>query len=157
MTSSFKFGNATESATREIKTYDLGVVENYALTSDEPTVVVLKNTTTPIDAEEILSFRCRDMGKVNTNLNIQYPGVVQSGIQYQAQLEAVLSTQDAETNFRVDEPIVVSLSIRHPKSGNITEANVVTLVERLLSAMMKDDGSWRINDLMRSALRPTAN
>lgn len=157
VTTSAGYSNRATSDTRAIVTYNLGVTNNYALRRDEPTEVVLVNTTTPVDVEEILTYRCKDMSRINTALNIQYPSPVSAGIQYQVAIETTFSTVNSDTGARVDEPIVAQLTVRHPKSGNITDTQVAEVVSRLLSAAMKDNGDWRFNDLMRSALKPTEN
>lgn len=157
MTTTFGFSNTTTSQSRSTTLCDPGVLENYALVLDEPTECRLINTTAPVDREEILSYRAKDMSKINTNLNIQNPSPVAGGIQYQVQLEALLTTEDAETGFRVDEPIVVQISVRHPKSGNITPYHVSEMIQRAISLMMVDSGAWRIKELMRSSLKPTTD
>lgn len=156
--SSFGFTNTTPSSTRVVNTYDLGLLDNYALTADEPTECMLKNTTTPLDVEETVAFRCKNIDRVNTTLISQYPSKVRTGIQYQVQLEAMLSTTDStNADFRVDEPIVAQITVRHQKSGNITAAHVEQLLGRAISALMKNSGAYRVNDMMRSALKPTQN
>jgi hypothetical protein len=126
--------------------------------SDTANDAVLNNKTAPIDAQEIISFRTRDLPKVNHSLNIQNPGKVTSGVQYSVQVEETLvTTDDADTSFRIDEPIVVSVSVRHPKSGNITGSIVASAVERAISSLKMADGTWRFDDLMRSAERPIAD
>jgi hypothetical protein len=108
--------------------------------------------------EEIIWFKSRSIPKVDSDLNIQYPGPVKGGIQYWVTTEDTLSTTDSEdAAFRVDEPIVAQLNIRHPKSGNITADLVGQVVTRLISACRRADGSWRFDDLMRSAERPVTD
>lgn len=155
-TSSFKFTNVTDS-TVTVTPKKLGDVTNYAVQSNDANSVVLNNKTAPIDSEEILTYRSRDIQKVNTDLNIQYPSPVKSGIQYQVMIEDTLCTEDATANFRVDEPIVAQLTIRHPKSGNITSDIVAQVVTRLISACRTDAGTWRFTDLMRGAERPISD
>jgi hypothetical protein len=157
MQTSFGFTNTTTSSTRSTTLCDPGVLENYALVLDEPTECRLVNTTAAVDREEVLSYRAKDMNKINTNLNIQNPSPVAGGIQYQVQLEAILTTEDATTGFRVDEPIVVQISVRHPKSGNITPYHVSEMIQRAVSLMQTDTGAWRIKELMRSSLKPTTD
>jgi hypothetical protein len=155
-TSAFGFTNVTDGA--DITPKKLGLVSNYAVTSDTANEVGLNNKTAPIDVQEVISIRSRSIPAVNHNLNIQYPSPVKSGIQYTIQEEATLSTTDsADSSFRVDEPIVVTLGIRHPKSGNIDNAKVATVVMRALSACMRADGTWRFDDFMRSAERPVVD
>jgi hypothetical protein len=141
-----------------ISPFALGLTSNYALSAEDANNAVLNNKTAPVDAEEIITFRSRPIAEVRTGLNIQYPSKVKSGIQYQAQVEAVLTTTDTDDpTFRVDEPIVVLLTVRHARSGNITGALIAELKRRLDGALMKSDGTWRFDDLMRGAERPVVD
>lgn len=153
-TSSFGFTNTSDS-TNKITTKSLDIVGNYAVQTDDANVAVLNNKTAPVDLEEIITYRSKDIAYVDTRLNIQYPSPVRKGIQYQVMVEDTLSTTDsADASFRVDDPICAQLTIRHPKSGTITNAQVGAVVTRLISACMRADGTWRFDDLMRSAERP---
>jgi hypothetical protein len=153
----FGFTN-TEDATSSVTPRKLKLTTNYALVDADANNAVLNNKTAPIDAEELITFRSRNIGQVNTDLNIQNPSKVKSGVQYQIQVEDVLTTTDTDDSaFRVDEPIVALLTIRHPRSGNITNGHVTTVVNRLLSCLVREDGTWRFDDLMRGAERPVAD
>lgn len=152
--SSFGFSNTTAS-THDITPKVLGVTTNYSVVTDDADETVLSNKTAPVDQEEIISYRSRVLQRVDTDLNNQYPSPVKGGIQYQVVLQDMLSTTDsANAAFRVDEPIVAQLTIRHPRSGNITNSHIATVVTRLISACLRSDGTWRFDDLMRSAERP---
>jgi len=156
-TSQFGFTNTT-AGSHDVTQVALGLTTNYAVSTESADVAVLNNKTAPIDTEEIVTFRSRDIQQVNTNLNIQFPSPVRKGIQYQVMVEDTLSTTDSvDADFRVDEPIVAQLTIRHPKSGNITNALVGQVFTRLISAVMKSDGTWRFEDLMRQAERPVVD
>lgn len=155
--SAFGFTNTT-AGSNTVTPLALGLTTNYAVKTDKSDEAALNNKTAPIDIEEIVTYRSRDIATVNTSLNIQYPSPVKSGIQYQVQVEDTLSTTDtADADFRVDEPIVMSLTVRHPKSGNISNTQVGTVFLRLISSLMKTDGTWRFDDLMRSAERPVSD
>jgi hypothetical protein len=136
----------------------LGLTENYSLISDQADVAILNNKTAPVDQEEIISFRSRNITNVNSSLNIQYPSPVKGGIEYSIKIEDTLNTMDSDdANFRVDEPIICTIAFRHPKSGNIGSQQVATVFLRAISALMKADGTWRFDDLMRSAERPVVD
>jgi hypothetical protein len=155
--SAFSFTNTT-AGSNTLTPPALGLTSNYALAAEDAQQAVLNNKTAPIDAEEILTFRSRDIAQVNTSLNIQYPSPVKSGIQYQVQAEAVLTTTDtADASFRVDEPVVMLLTVRHPKSGNISNTVVAEMFKRLAGCLIKSDGTWRFDDMMRSAERPVVD
>jgi hypothetical protein len=154
--SQFGFTNTT-AGENTVTPKKLGLTSNYSLSQDVADVAKLNNKTAPIDQEEIIAFRSRDT-ELRTEANIQYPSKVTKGIEYSVRLDDVLSTTDsADATFRVDEPIICTISFRHPKSGNITGAHVATVFERAISALMKEDGTYRFDDLMRSAERPVVD
>lgn len=156
-TSTYGFGNNTD-ATFTITPKALGLTSNYAVTEDSARAAVLNNKTASIDQEEIISFRSKDLPGINTVLTLQNPSGVKKIMQYGVQYEAVLTTTDSDdTTFRVDEPIVVTATIRHPKSGNFSNNVVAQAFIRMISSLLRADGSWRFDDLMRSAERPVVD
>lgn len=156
-TSTFGFTN-TSAGGNTVTPLALGLTSNYSLTQDNADVATLNNKTAPVDQEEVISFRSRSLGNVNSTLNIQYPSKVTSGIEYSLKIEDTLSTTDSgDADFRVDEPIICTVTFRHPKSGNIGSDQVATVFLRAISALMKADGTWRFDDLMRSAERPVVD
>lgn len=152
----FTNGTATQN---EVTLLDLDVASGkYALSEDEPTVCRLSNVTTPIDQPEILSFWAQPVSNVTSSIKNLNPPKVKAGVQYAIKLEELLRTTDsADATFCVDDPIVATLQIRHTLSSNIAAANVDTVITRLVSALFKADGTTRVSDLMRSALKPTSD
>lgn len=156
--SSFGFTN-TDVGQNTVTPLDLGLTGNYATTTEAANQAVLNNKTAPIDLQEVISFRSEDIANLKANaVNIQYPSPVKQGVQYSVMVTDTLSTTDtSDASFRVDEPIQVTLSFRHPKSGNITSSQVSTVFLRAISALMKEDGTWRFDDLMRGAEKPVVD
>lgn len=153
----FGFQNSTDS-TKKTTLKALGMVSNYAVSEDASNVVVLNNKTAPIDKQELVTFRTRSIPKINTALNVRYPARVQKGIQFTTRVEAVLTTEDPTINgSRTDEPMAISISASFPNSGNITSAHIEELMIRAISTLYKDNGTSRIDDLMRSGERPIAD
>jgi hypothetical protein len=153
-TSTFGFTNTTV-GTHDVDQIALGLTQNYALVVDSADTVKLNNKTAPLDSEEIISIRTRDVKGIATDASILYPAKVSQGIEYSIRLDEVLSTTDStDASFRVDEPIICTVSFRHPKSGNILPAHIATVFQRAISVLMRADGTWRFDDLMRSAERP---
>jgi hypothetical protein len=133
----------------------LGMTTNYSLMQDTADIVRLNNKTAPIDMEEIITVRSRDIPEVSTHCDVANPTFAKKAIEYGVRNDVIVTTTDTtDASFRVDEPIVCSISIKHPKSGNITEALVAETLMRTLSGFVKADGTWRIGDLMRSSERP---
>lgn len=155
LTSRFGFTNTTAQSFKPEVT-KIEASTNYALIEDEPSKCVVSNRTAPIDQGERISYSFQKLAKVASDQDILYPATVKDGVQYAIRVEEILSTTDsADPTFRVDEPIVAWLTIRHPSTNRITSTVLDTVVSRLLGAIYKDDGSTRFGDLMRSALKPT--
>lgn len=131
------------------------LVTNYARIEDEATTCVLSNKTAPLDQGELITLRANDISKVSSTQIIQNPSSVRNGIQYVIKVEDILRTVDSTSGAIImDEPLVAYLTIRHQKSGNITSTMVVDIVKRVIGACVRNDGTWRFDDLMRSALAP---
>lgn len=153
--SAFGYTN-TQASDKTIAPISLGMVSNYALVEDEPTSCVVSNTTAPLDQGELISYKCQSVKNVSTQQDILYPSSVTAGIQYVVKVEDILSTTSStDPTFRMDTPIVAYLTFRHAKNAVITDDMITGILQRLLGACVKNDGSWRFGDLMRSSLRPT--
>lgn len=156
--SSYGFTNVTPmAAAKAVAPVDIKVIDNYAKTKDEPSVVVLNNKTCPLDQGELITYRCNEVDKVSSSQRIQNPTRVKNGIQYVVKVEEILRTTDADGKIISDEPVVAYVTFRHQKSGNITPALVEEALKRMLGALYKTDGNSRISDMMRSAIAPTTN
>lgn len=144
-----------------ITTAPIKPVSEFALIEDEPTQCSMTNKSSAVDLGEKLTYGCRSIPTVSSGLENMNPGKVSSGVQYQIKLDEQLSIRnDVDPSFRVDLPIVATLTIRHTKDGNIGNDEVGTVVSRLISACMQKSGSnnvWRFEDLMKSALKPTVD
>lgn len=156
LTSAFGYTNVTE-MTSKVTPIDLKPVTNYAKVEDTATSCGLANKSCALDQMEKLSYQCTQIGNVSTKNVIQHPSTVRDGVQYIIRLDEVLRTTDSAGNIVCDEPVVAYLTIRHQASGNISNTLVTDVVKRLIGACMREDGTFRFDDLMRSALVPVNN
>lgn len=156
----FGFGNSVSSA-QKLTLPILNADTGFALVEDEPETCSLINNASKVDLGEKLTYNCRKISTVASGLDNMHPAQVQTGVQYQIKLDEQLSITDSTSpTFREDLPITAYITIRHPKNGNITAQDVDTIFARLVSACYKTvDGTLqsRFGDLMKSALRPTAD
>lgn len=157
MTSSFSFTNTSAMSGVTVAPTDLKPVSNYAKVEDESTVVTLSNKTAAISQGELLTYGCQPIKQVATKQKSTNPGKVSEGVQYQIRLDELLRTESSDGSIVYDEPIVAYLVVRHPLSSNITPTHVGTVVTRLLGASMREDGTFRFDDIMRSGLAPVAD
>lgn len=155
-TSTFAFAN-TSNMSFNVTPTDVKPVSSYAKIEDEPTSTVLSNKTCPLDQGELLSYKAQAVKSVSTTQVIQNPAPVTNGVQYVVKLEEILRTTDSAGNIICDEPVIAYLTIRHQASGNISNDIVASVVKRCIGACMREDGTWRFDDLMRSALSPVAD
>lgn len=154
MTSSFSFTNTTAGQT--VGTAAIGVTANYAKTSDEPTEATLSNKTAALDQGEVITYRCREIAQVSTNQQVLYPARVLNGVEFGVRVDELLRTTDSNEAIVCDEPIVATLTIKCPKSSNVNNDVITTVVTRLLGACYDQTAKkYRWDDLMRSSLVPT--
>jgi hypothetical protein len=133
-------------------------VSTFALVTDEPDNCELINNSSQLDVGEMVSYSATKVNNVASKLDNQYPAPVNSGVQYVVRLdEQLLLTSASEASFKEILPVTAYVTIRHPKSGEISSAEVDTIFKRLVGACLKSDGSTRFSDLMKSALRPTTD
>lgn len=148
--------NYTNVTPRTIKPqlYDLGLTTYYAVITDEPSQVVLDNTTATIDQQELISYRRRRVGTVNTDLNIQYPAPVKGGVTYAYQIEETV-VETTAAGDRYDHPVKLYLTAVHDMSGVVTNAHLSEALRRLLSSIPIDsNGDFVLLTTARGALRP---
>lgn len=155
MSSAFGFTN-TSANTHPATPVLIKPVTVYGKKEDTPTSCRLVNKTTPSTQGEILSYQCTNIKTVNTVQTVRNPAPISDGVQYIVRLDEILRTTYADGTL-LDEPIVVSLSIRHQMSDNVTNDLVSQCVLRLLGACMRTDGTYRFDDLMRSVLAPVVD
>jgi hypothetical protein len=156
-TSSFSWTNTSDNENLTVKPTDMDMVTNYAKVADEPTYAVLSNKTSALDQAERVTYRCNDIKKVSSSLKNINPPKVAGGVQYSTKIETFLRTVDGDGNIIVDEPVNITLTLRHPKSAHFSNSIDATLVKRLLGTLVKSDGTYRFEDMMRSALVPSAD
>lgn len=157
MATNFAFTNDTVRASQTTQEYSLGLTTNYAIVEDEPNQVLLDNTTAPLDQQELITFRKKNVNTVNSGLNVQNPNPIKGGVQYAVQIEEVLRQTLGDSTI-VDHPCVMYLTVRHDKSGVFTNAVLAEVLERLLSSLRKEgDNTYRFSDLQRGALRPSVS
>jgi hypothetical protein len=155
--SNFAYTNVTP-GDHPVTPYELGLTTLYTKDVSNADLCVLENLTTPTDAAERIAYRSKLIPQVNHNLNIQYPGPVKKGVTYTIEVQETLSTTDTEhADYRVDDPIVMYLTVRHSRSGVITEAKIAEVFRRLCSAIYKEDGTTRFGDLMRGSETPVVD
>lgn len=154
MGSKFSFTNTT--AGTSVPTTKLATSSSYAKTMDEPTEARFSNKTCTLDQGEVITFRSREIANVATVQQVLYPARVQSGVEYGVRIDELLRTTNADGDILCDEPIVATLTIKNPKSSNITDEVISTVIARLLGACYSEtEQKYRWGDLMRSALVPT--
>lgn len=165
MTSKFSWTAAEESAA-SIKKDKISPLTNFAKVEDTATSCILKNKKCGLGQGEVLSFQCTPVKNISTKQDVQYPARVGGGIQYVVRLDEILrtyttyeqqGTQVATGDVVQDDPIVMYLTVRHPSSSAITPDVITSVFKRLLGAITRDDGTFRFDDLMLSALEPDRN
>lgn len=156
-TSSFSFTNTSSMVGVTVAPIDIKPTSVYGKVTDVATLCELHNKTgDPYTQPELLSYGCQPIKRVDSKVEIQNPGKVSAGVQYQIRLDEVLRTVRDNGDI-IDDPIVAYITVRHAASQFVKPTHVEQVVKRLLGASMREDGTFRFDDLMVSALAPVAD
>lgn len=148
----FSYTNTTAS-THDVTPVAIGPVANYAKVTDEPKLAELSNKTASLEQPELLTYYWEKKNQLFTKVTPRNPAPTKGGVVYQCRLDSILRVTDGDNI--VDEPIAIWLTVAHPASNSWTNSRVAGCLMRLLGGLQKADGTWRFEDLMRSALVPT--
>lgn len=136
----------------------LGELSNYSIVEDEAGVTLLANTTGSLENAERISIKAQTIPEVKVSQGVAYPAPVKQGVQFSVKVEEVYSTTDStDPSYRIDEPIVATLTVKHNQSSTFSDEAVQTAIGRVLSILFCDDGTSRIPALQRLATRPSNN
>jgi hypothetical protein len=151
----------TQLSTATITPVALGLVSNYAKTTDSAELARIKNKTASLDQQELITYRSRSIAKVGPDIPVYYPATVQDAVLYSVNVQDILR-ETKEDGSIADHPIEMWLTVKHDVSAAWTESEgasdpsyVGLVLRRLLGACYTDAGVERFDDLAKSALVPT--
>ena len=156
LTPSWPYTNKTAS-THTITPVSIKPVTNYGPVVNTSDTYSAQNRTCPAGWGERITYTCKAIKKVNSLMVNYNPGKVPDGVQYGVRVDEARRLTDDNGYVAYDEPIVMYLTVRHPLDGNIDNAVVTEVFNRLIGALQRDDGTYRFDDLMQSALMPTTD
>lgn len=157
ITVSFGFTNTTAQTNALLNGKKLGMFSNYDDKEQTASSVLLRNSTCPIDQEELVSIRTKDLQRVDNNLNIENPSAIKGATEYSVQTQTTATVSDSVTGLVYQEPIVITTTIRHKKNAVITGSIINTLMERHISSFYADNGTERYSKLMTGCEKPKAD
>lgn len=157
LSANFSFTNKT-AASKQLSYVNLDPVTDYGLTHDEPDRVSLTNKTATIDQPELITYQADRVGNVNSYVPNPNPPKTKEVLRYGVRVDELLRVTSSDNdNYVVDYPIVMNLTVKHAANNLITASMIEQVFQRLLGTLVRDDGSYRFDDLMRHSLRPTNN
>lgn len=134
----------------------LGLSTNYAKkVSAKNSLITLTNRTTGLDSDEIIQISGRRIPRIDNALQINST----EGATYTVELNTPIRTTVDSDNCDcqdtvVDDPVVVTIKIRHPLNSNVTVTMLEQCLRRALSVFYHDDGTTRINDFAKLTFEP---
>lgn len=149
----FAFANSEAQTTVKVKPVNLKPVTNYGKIEDEADIAKYSNKTC-LGQRELLSYGAKTLNKITADPNLKWINrpSTESASQYVVKLEELLRTTDANGAIIQDDCIVGYIVIKHNDSPYITSDHLDTVVNRLVGALQKEDGTSRLSDLMAGAL-----
>jgi hypothetical protein len=161
MATTYSFGvTNTTASSATLAPVALGMVSNYAKTMDEPTESRVKNKTTSLEQQEMVTYKSRSIKKVGPKIPVYHPSDVQDGVLYSINIQDILR-ETRDSGIVIDHPIEMWLTVKHDVAAAWTASASGTypsyvgqVLRRLLGACYTDDGDERFDSLAKSALVP---
>lgn len=153
----YGFTNTTAQSSGLVTGRQLGMYSNYDAKEFTSNSTLLRNATCPVDKDELVSIRTKDLPRIDNDLNIEKVSPVKGGIEYSIQTQTVVTVTDDVTGISYQEPVVITTTIRHHKNACITGSVVNQLFERNVSAFYQNDGTERFSRLMTGCETPKAD
>lgn len=151
----FGYTNTTASSTKKVSMYNLDEMSNYSrpksLASGDTTGY--SNMTCPDNLPETYQLFKRTLKNVSMPIEVTRPSRVKEGSNYGIRYCAVVGTTDSnDPTYESNCGIQWRIECAHVNDPRITDAMLETSLERALSLMQKEDGTWRIGELRRGGV-----
>lgn len=161
LTSAFTFTNATPSTTKSVTLLDMKEA-NYSWDKTAAGRNLYKNPSCLRDCPETIEYRFNnDAYTAKQNFNLE--GMDKSRTpsrctKVTVNLDAALQTIDStDAKFREVDPMRASLTLVFPNSRFVATSHVETLLTRLVSSLQKEDGTWRVGELISGDIKLDSN
>jgi hypothetical protein len=147
----------TSSSLHDVTPVVIDTTTKYAVVSDTVGKTVIRNVTSPIDQEEVITYQGQDVKKVvQTRSNVNPPkneGGRTINVKLEAKKRLTSSTDDA---FVVDLPVSIDLTFRFTKSQYIDASDLTMLLTRIIGSLYDSDdsGNTRLDNLMLGQYNP---
>lgn len=157
-TTKFGFTNISEMTKPATKPVDIKPVTNYGKIEDEADIAKYSNKTC-LGQRELVSYGAKTLNKITADPQLKWINKpkTDTASQYVVKVEELLRTTDANDGIIQDDCIVGYLVLKHNDSPYITASHLQTVVNRIIGALQKEDGTTRLTDLMAGALSVTAD
>lgn len=158
-TSKFCFTNVTENKNASLRLDTMNLKTSYTPQVQIPNEYVCTNMAMTDREEEIIRLKTgSDFNQIREWKDL--PNNVPKGTTYaQAILECkeVFRTEDPAFNFIQDSPIWLKTNIMWAEHAEINEAVLLTALQRHLSALFRNNGTSRLDQLMVQGPIPNEN
>lgn len=143
---------------------DVSDPQTYALITDEPNKAQYRNVTTPIDQDQIVTFQSDTVGKemkAGVQVSNPSPANAMPPLFYGIRSDSILRATSSLSDDVQDMPLVLNLTIKHPKNAGFTADAVAHEIEMLLSSIGAANTSspigysidrTRLTQIMKSSL-----
>lgn len=131
---------------------------DYSVQSESASEVILVNTTSSMDQPTTIRIATRDVPDVYKGQNISTAliGPARAGIEVLVESRFTHKVTESTTGEEYVGPDKVGITLRFPKDGNLTGANMLSMVLRSIAAVFEqgDNSDIRLNGLIRGIKKP---
>lgn len=148
---------------KSIEIPDLSWAADFAVKRDDPSEVILTNTTSPLDQPETIRFAYQSIADIykNTGIDPSFVATTKRGISLLAQVNDTYRVESEGTTgccgVTYDLPISAHVVLRVPVNQQVTSDIVLDVLLRAVATLFNtgETSSARVNALLRGALMPT--
>lgn len=151
---SYGYTNTSKASTG----FDAVVIDDsiYAIVTDEPGLCVMKNTTSPIDQPEVISYIAQEKTTISLTEQNQHPAASTNARMITVKVENLKRmTSSVDDTYITDLPLTCNITWRFARNAAFTKDDLIAILERALGAIRDSDGTGsRLDNMMMLQVNP---
>lgn len=159
ITANFGFNDTTNSSAAQpaLNPTVLNYGSDYRVISDDDSSCLITNIKTPVDQPDTIRVATQDVANIysNTSLKANQISAARQGVSVVLQENSVYKVIDTDLPLAATYlPVSMHLVLKVPTGYSIPEADLISQIKRLLGALYEEDGTFRIQTLVKGAVKP---
>lgn len=131
------YDNDSKQADATLKFQKVHMHSDYGKDSITSNEIVYSNSTSSRLEPELVTYRAKEINKVNSDIKVSYPAQIKSGMQATIQLDTIAVSTDSATGTTTEYPCKSYITINVPNA--VPDSIVEELFNRQVSVCFNDN------------------